>query len=156
MGTLILPSPLEDLVFFGVGLVGCRVHLRVWLQASPAHKKEWLQFCFCLRVFALHPGITPLGNDPEWFKITRISPEMCLNGVNTQWLYSQGVIQKPSDFSVFPCFLHPGGPSQAILGLPTLTTPTVCPNVGRGAEDGLPYLAGRPGPLHRAELWLRP
>ena len=39
--------------------------------------------------------ITPLGNDPEWFKITRFCPEMCLNGVNTQWVYSQGVIQKP-------------------------------------------------------------
>ena len=32
----------------------------------------------------LHP------NDPEWFKITRFYPEMCLNGVNTQWVYSQG------------------------------------------------------------------
>ena len=46
-----------------------------------------------LMVFVLHPGITPLGNDPEWFKITRFYPEMRLNGVNTQWVYSQGVIQ---------------------------------------------------------------
>ena len=46
-----------------------------------------------LRVLVLHPGITPLGNDPEWFKITRFYPETCLNGVSTQ-VYSQGVIQK--------------------------------------------------------------
>ena len=39
-----------------------------------------------LRVLVLHPGITPLGNDPEWFKITRFYPEMCLNGVNAQWV----------------------------------------------------------------------
>ena len=26
-----------------------------------------------LRVFVLHPGITPLGNDPEWFNITGFS-----------------------------------------------------------------------------------
>ena len=51
-----------------------------------------------LRVFALHPGITPLGNDPEWFQITRFYLEMCLHGVNTQWVYSQGVIQKPSEY----------------------------------------------------------
>ena len=36
-----------------------------------------------LRVFVLHPGMTPLGNDPEWLKITRFYPETCLNGVNT-------------------------------------------------------------------------
>ena len=29
-----------------------------------------------LRVFVLHPGITPLRNDPEWFKITRFYPAM--------------------------------------------------------------------------------
>ena len=33
----------------------------------------------------------------EWFKRTRFYPEMCLNGVNTQWVYSQAVIQKPLD-----------------------------------------------------------
>ena len=60
-----------------------------------------------LKVFVLHPGITPLGNDPEWFKITRFSPEMCLNGVNTQWVYAQGVIQKP---------LENGGEPRACLG----------------------------------------
>ena len=38
-------------------------------------------------------GITPLGNDPEWFKITRFYPEMYLNGANTQWVYSQAVKQ---------------------------------------------------------------
>ena len=27
-----------------------------------------------LRVSVLHPGSTPLGNDPEWFKITRFYP----------------------------------------------------------------------------------
>ena len=37
-------------------------------------------FFFFLRVFVLHPGIPPLGNDPEWFKITRFYPEMCING----------------------------------------------------------------------------
>ena len=37
-----------------------------------------------LRVFV------SLGSDPEWFKITRVCPEMCLDGV-----YSQGAIQKP-------------------------------------------------------------
>ena len=47
-----------------------------------------------LRVFVLHPGITPLGNDPEWFKIAQFYPDMCLNEVNTQWVYSQGVLQK--------------------------------------------------------------
>ena len=52
-----------------------------------------------LRGVVLHPGNTPLGNDPEWFKIARFYPEMCLNGVNTQWVYSQGVRQKPFD----PC-----------------------------------------------------
>ena len=46
-----------------------------------------------LRVFVLHPGITVLGNDPEWLKMTRSYPEISLNGVNT-WVYSQGVIQK--------------------------------------------------------------
>ena len=39
-----------------------------------------------LRVSVLRPGNTPLGNDPEWFKIARFSPEICLNGVNTQWV----------------------------------------------------------------------
>ena len=53
---------------------------------------------FRLRVFVLHPGITPLGNEPEWFNITRLYPEMCLNGANTQWVYSQSVIQNPLDF----------------------------------------------------------
>ena len=38
--------------------------------------------------FCITPGITPLGHDPELFKITRFYPEMCLNGVNTQWVYS--------------------------------------------------------------------
>ena len=28
---------------------------------------------------------------------TRLYPEMCLNGVNTQWVYSQGVLQNPLD-----------------------------------------------------------
>ena len=28
-------------------------------------------------------------------KLTRLYPEMCLHGVNTQWVYSQAVIQKP-------------------------------------------------------------
>ena len=42
-------------------------------------------------LLVLHLGITPLGNGPEWFNITRFYPEMCLNGVNTQWVYSQGV-----------------------------------------------------------------
>ena len=50
-----------------------------------------------LRVFVLHPGITALGNDPEWFQTTQFNPEMGRNGVNTQWVYSQGVIQKPLD-----------------------------------------------------------
>ena len=31
-----------------------------------------------LRLFVF-PGITPLGHDP-WFKITRLCPDMCLNG----------------------------------------------------------------------------
>ena len=41
-----------------------------------------LQQCtpLCLRVFVLHPEVTPLGNDPEWFKVTRFYPEMCLSG----------------------------------------------------------------------------
>ena len=42
-----------------------------------------------LRVFVLHPGHpgnTPLGNEPERFKITRFYPNMRLNGVNTQWV----------------------------------------------------------------------
>ena len=60
------------------------------------------QNALCLKVLVLHPGITPLGNDPEWFKITRFYPEMCLNGVNTQWVYSQGVAQKPFDSGRFP------------------------------------------------------
>ena len=46
------------------------------------------------------PGITMLGNDPEWFKIARFCPDMCLNGVNTQWVYSQGVIQNPLEFQL--------------------------------------------------------
>ena len=41
--------------------------------------------------------MTLLGNDPEWLKITRFYPDICLNGLNTQWVYSQGVIQTPSD-----------------------------------------------------------
>ena len=45
-------------------------------------------------LIVLHPGIAPLGNDPEWFKITRLYPEMCLNGVNTQQVDFQCVIQK--------------------------------------------------------------
>ena len=34
-----------------------------------------------------HPEITPLGNDPQWFKTTRFYPEMCLNEVNTQGVF---------------------------------------------------------------------
>ena len=59
----------------------------------PATSAELME-CRC-EGSVLHPGITPLGNNPEWFKITRFYPEMCLNGVNTQWVYSQGVLQKP-------------------------------------------------------------
>ena len=62
----------------------------------PASRRVFF-FFFFLRFFVLHPGTTPLGNDPEWFKITRLYPDMCLNGVNTQ-VYSQGVIQKPYMF----------------------------------------------------------
>ena len=43
--------------------------------------------------FCIAPWENALENDPEWFY-----PEMCLNGVNTQWMYSQGVIQKPLEF----------------------------------------------------------
>ena len=51
-----------------------------------------------LRVFGKTPWEYTLGVvDPEWFKLTRCYPDMCLNGVNTQWVYSQGVIQKPLD-----------------------------------------------------------
>ena len=62
-----------------------------------------------LRAFVIHPGITPLANGPEWFKITRLCPEMCLNGVNTQWVYSQGVLQKPIENQGKPqrlCYLQ--------------------------------------------------
>ena len=34
---------------------------------------------FGVSVFVLHPGITPLGNDPDWFNITRFYPDMRLN-----------------------------------------------------------------------------
>ena len=78
---------------------------------------EFLDFILCgktilvantiLRVFVLHPGIAPLGNDPEWFKITRFYPEMCLHGVNAQWVHSQGVIQKPLD-QTFCWTIHSG------------------------------------------------
>ena len=39
--------------------------------------------------FVLPPGITPMVQNNTFF------PEMCPNGVNTQRVYSQGVIQKP-------------------------------------------------------------
>ena len=76
---------MEDLVWVG--------HLWGALQAST--EKVVVNFRVAeqpsnLSVFVLHPGITPLGNDPEWFKIARFYLEMCLNGVNTQWVYSQG------------------------------------------------------------------
>ena len=45
-------------------------------------------------VLVLHPGMTSLGNDPPWCKIARFYPEMCLNGVNAQWVYSLHVIHK--------------------------------------------------------------
>ena len=65
-------------------------------RSQGAHLISALPFvAVVLKVFVLHPGITPLENDPAWLKITRFHPEMCLNGVNTQWVYSQGVIQKP-------------------------------------------------------------
>ena len=60
----------------------------------------WFFFVFKLlqsEGFCITPGITPLGNDPEWFKLIRFYAEMCLNGVNTRWVYSQGLIQKPFD-----------------------------------------------------------
>ena len=41
-----------------------------WVRVDP---------CF-LRIFVLQPGLTPLGDDPEWLKITRFYPEMSLNG----------------------------------------------------------------------------
>ena len=37
-----------------------------------------------LRGFVLRPGITPLGNDPKWFKITRFYPKVCLNGCGSK------------------------------------------------------------------------
>ena len=43
----------------------------------------------------LHPGKT----DPGCFQMTRFYPEMCLSGVNAQWVYSQGVIQKLVDLN---------------------------------------------------------
>ena len=63
----------------------------------------------------LHSGITPLGNDPGWFKITRFYPEMCLNGVNTQWVFSLGVVQQPLD--VFVVWLQPTRKSLAVTRL---------------------------------------
>ena len=74
------------------------------------HKKS-----VCLRVLVLHPGITPWGNDPEWLKITRFYPEMCLNGVNAQWVYSQSVISKPSEFGLGSIIDHRSR-SQASFG----------------------------------------
>ena len=65
---------------------------------APSEKRRPLRNC--LRVLVLHPGITPLGNDPEWFNITRLYPDMRLNGVNTQWVYSQAVLQKTLEESV--------------------------------------------------------
>ena len=66
-------------------LAACLRHLAISMHLSA------------LRVFVLHPGTTPLGNDLEWFKITRFYLNMCLNGVNIQWADSQGEIQKPLD-----------------------------------------------------------
>ena len=74
----------------------------------------------CLRVFVFHPGITPLRNDPEWFEITRFYPETWLNGVNTQWVYSQGVIQNPVDVRVFgPSYDLADSPVSGRLGRAT-------------------------------------
>ena len=82
---------------------------------------------FTLRVCVLHHGITPLGHDSDWLKITRVYPDMCRNGVNTQWVYSQGVIQTPLDLpppplprfpSMSPAFLYPEPSNYAIkLGM---------------------------------------
>ena len=81
----------------------------------------------CLRVFVFHPGITPLGNDPEWFKITRLCPEMCLNGVST--LYSQGVIQKPLECGIVLLVILtlPKPPnSEAVWEIPTGVNVVLC------------------------------
>ena len=50
-----------------------------------------------LRVFAFLPGITPLGNDPEWFNNNTVISGNVHKWVNTQWVYSQAVIQNPLD-----------------------------------------------------------
>ena len=79
--------------------------------------------CFFWGVlYYTHPEISPLTNDPEWFKIAQFYPEMCLNGVNTQ-VYSRGVIQNPLEFCA--CLLwcgrvagFSGGQSPPAQGAP--------------------------------------
>ena len=87
----------------GSGKPGRWVRQRVHLDDSAAKLGAFFgeTVSLGLRVFVLHPGITPLVNDPAWFKVTRFYPEMCLNRVNTQWEYSQGVMQTPLYYVVF-------------------------------------------------------
>ena len=55
-----------------------------------AHQGHWRKH-IGPRVFVLHPGITPLGNDSRMVQNnTGFYSEMCPSGVNTQWMYSGG------------------------------------------------------------------
>ena len=78
--------------------------------------------------FGITPGITPLVNDPEWSKVTRLYPEICLNGVNTQCSAESANERGPTRQELLPsllrrvlrskgrfCACEPAGRCQAAL-----------------------------------------
>ena len=64
-------------------------------------------------------------------------PEMCLNGVNTQWVYSQGVIQKPLEVSTLSCSVTLEKKDKPFWGRPLLAGPPTKKGKQNGAAEPL-------------------